>query len=243
MITYFRPQTVTEAITLLNTPDARAVAIGGGTATIGRLPADTDAVVDLQALPLDRLDITTTAARVGALVRLQTLLDQPDLPPALASLIRYEAPRTVRNAATLGGLVAAQSADSELYAALLALDALITLQDISGATTVSLAAFEPRAGTLITEISWRAPLALGHARVARTPMDRPIVAAVAAAVAVDDTAAVRLALCGVADRPVLVAPDAVADVDPPADFRGSADYRRHMARVLSRRALDALSAA
>ena len=83
---------------------------------------------------------------------------------------------------------------------------------------------------LLTEV--QIPLAEqrgGHARVARTPADRPIVAAIA----VSGTDGERVALCGVAARPIL------ADVPlaPPDNFKGSAAYRRAMVNVVTQRAL------
>jgi len=68
-------------------------------------------------------------------------------------------------------------------------------------------------------------------------MDRPIVAAVAHRSG--DT--VRLAMTGVSTIPSVVDPDNVADLDPPADFRGTADYRRSLAEVLARRVLAAVT--
>jgi hypothetical protein len=47
----------------------------------------------------------------------------------------------------------------------------------------------------------------------------------------------RVALCGVASRPVLLG----AELNPPDDYKGSADYRRAMADVLVARARAALS--
>ena len=42
---------------------------------------------------------------------------------------------------------------------------------------------------------------------------------------------------------MLVAPtqDAANDLDPPGDFRGSAEYRRALAAVLAKRALEEIS--
>jgi len=100
----------------------------------------------------------------------------------------------------------------------------------------------------------------GEAHVARTPADPPIVAAIAvvdwAGSVVRD---VRLALTGVWHVPVqlvkatkllmnnaldddLIRQAAAAvqqEVSPPDNFLGSADYRREMAAVLTRRALQA----
>jgi CO/xanthine dehydrogenase FAD-binding subunit len=67
-------------------------------------------------------------------------------------------------------------------------------------------------------------------------MDSPIVAALARRSA---DGSIQLALCGVANVPVLVDPasDIKAAINPPADFRGSAEYRRQMAAIVSRRVL------
>jgi carbon-monoxide dehydrogenase medium subunit len=96
-------------------------------------------------------------------------------------------------------------------------------------------------------------------RVARTPRDEAIVA-VAAILAVEEGVCrqARLALAGATSRPqrlwaveqflegrpltsdemLLAVEMAMAEaVNPPADYRGSADYRRAMAGVLTRRAL------
>ena len=153
----------------------------------------------------------------------------------LRKAARNEGPVNFRNAATVGGIVAGAATDSEFYAALLAL----------GATVSTTAAAQPEAlhavgqkgaiAGIITAI--HVPLENAHgglARVARTPADRPIVAALAV-VAGHTT---RVAYCGLATRPILEGADAPAW----SDFRGSAAYREAMVRVLRARALAAASA-
>ena len=95
-------------------------------------------------------------------------------------------------------------------------------------------------GTVITAVTLAVDGSGARATTARTPADIPIVGAVARVPAADGTT--RLALTGVAATPVLVAgrdrdPDeSAAGLDPPADFRGSSSYRRHLAQTLSARA-------
>jgi CO/xanthine dehydrogenase FAD-binding subunit len=54
----------------------------------------------------------------------------------------------------------------------------------------------------------------------------------------DQSGRILLALTGVASAPLLI--DTAASLDPPADFRGSAEYRRHLAVVLGARAIAGL---
>jgi carbon-monoxide dehydrogenase medium subunit len=96
-------------------------------------------------------------------------------------------------------------------------------------------------------------------RIARTPRDQAIVAAVALVDAHDGVISrVRLAISGAGERPMRLIPveqaltgqaptperlggieAMVADLaDPRADYLGSVDYRREMAGLLARRAIE-----
>jgi hypothetical protein len=55
-----------------------------------------------------------------------------------------------------------------------------------------------------------------------------------------ETGTILLALTGVDSAPVLIDAEAISSLDPPADFRGSAEYRRHLAGILSGRAIAGL---
>jgi carbon-monoxide dehydrogenase medium subunit len=172
-----------------------------------------------------------------------------------------------RNRATVGGALAVAAPDDPLIAALLAVDARVVLYAGDGYREVPLVDYLPgRAGllaapALIAEVLISAPPAgvgAGLAWVARTPSDSPIVLA-AATLQLEGSvcAGARLALGGAAPTAVRLAKveamlagqplsagligSAAARVgdliDPPGDFRGSAEYRRAMAVVLSERAL------
>ncbi|MFO7700986.1 MAG: hypothetical protein R6W79_10330, partial [Acidimicrobiia bacterium] len=92
-------------------------------------------------------------------------------------------------------------------------------------------------GAIITGV--RVPLGGRTAaeRTGRTPMDQPIVLAVAHR---SKDGALRLAMSGVSTHPVIVDPERIGDLDPPADFRGSSSYRLHIASVLAGRAVRAV---
>jgi len=233
----YRPQTVAEAMQLLARTDQRLVPLAGGTRLIGQLETraltGVDGVVDLRLLGLGNIAFDGAQLSIGAMTTLTELLEHPVAGALASGVLRTaaqgEGPVNLRNAATVGGVVASAEPDSEFYAALLALGATVTLHDGKGSSTVALADLAAVVG-LITAVQVPVTdLRGGLARVARTPSDRPIVAAVA----VRGAGVERVALCGVAAKPVLRG----AELDPPDDYRGSAEYRRAMVEVLVARAL------
>jgi probable selenate reductase FAD-binding subunit len=159
------------------------------------------------------------------------------------------------------------SADAApLTTALLVLDADVVYADpaIHTAPFMSFVAYRDRlikTRVLLTALHIRRPpsrSATAFEVVGRSPRDKPIVCA-AAYVAVDEGGAsdIRIAVGGAHPDPVrlhktehilrgqLLSPDRVAEalqpalteLEPVGDFRGSAEYRLDMARVLARRAL------
>jgi len=236
MITqYHRPFTLDDAVAILARPDA--IVLAGGTS----INADPDrapkTAVDVQALDLAGIELEGGMVRIGATSRLQDLVDSALVPVVLRDLARREAPNTIRNMATLGGTIGASDPESELLAGLLAFDTRVTLARSGSSTEHALAdVLADRSilnGAIITAVTVPSGGEAAVDRVSRTPMDRPIVAAVAHRSG--DT--VRLAMTGVSAGPTVVDPDNVADLDPPADFRGTADYRRNLAEVLAQRVL------
>lgn len=238
--TYHRPETIGEALALLSRPQVKTAILAGGISLVPSLKGQIDEVVDLQALGLDQISTTGDRLEIGAMVRLQRLITHPDIPPVIARTTRYEGPNTFRNAGTLGGVVANANWESELFAALLVHEAKATLQDRAGEKTLPLASLagSDLEASLLTSIELNRDGTTAHVRVARTPLDAPIVAAVGRKKAGGQ---LLLAFCGVANKPVLLGPEEIDQLKPPADFRGSSAYRREMAAVLCRRVLDQLA--
>jgi carbon-monoxide dehydrogenase medium subunit len=261
---YHRPKTLDDALRLLGR-DETAAPLAGGTNLLAARDPRVQTVVDLQALGLDELSVEGFHLHIGAMVHAQRLVESPAAGEFMAEAARLEGPITYRNAATIGGIIATGDPLSHLLIALLALDAEVQLR-LPDPATVSLDRIldAPRRflnGGLITGItalSADGAPGTAMARVARTPRDKPIVASAVRVTRDGDLCGgVHIALAGVADRPVRVydAEDrvkgqpfdkGVVDVsvttlvehlDPPSDFRGSSEYRREMAAVLTRRAL------
>jgi CO/xanthine dehydrogenase FAD-binding subunit len=233
---YHRPQTAAEAVGLLQNYGDRAALLAGGSQLVvdleTRARPEVEAVIDLAGLGLDAIEEGAGRLRLGATATLAAVMEHPAAQQLAGGLLvraaRGEGPVNLRNAATVGGVVAAAEHDSEFYAALLALGASVVTSDGAQETVTPLEDLGEVTGLITAVLLPLAEARGGHARVARTPSDRPIVAAL-----VVRTASVeRVALCGVAARPVLLG----APLDPPDDFKGSADYRRALAEVVVARA-------
>jgi CO/xanthine dehydrogenase FAD-binding subunit len=247
--TVFRPGSAAEAASLLAATDLKLAPIAGGSKLIAELETrarrDLDGLVDLSCAGLNRIDYISEGdqeyVRVGATATLSQVSEH-ELASTLADglLLRAaacEGQINLRNAATIGGVVASAEYDSEFYAALLALRAGVVLHDGNQEQTVLLEDLQSIAGLITAVLIPTTSARGGTARVARTPADRPIVAAIAVRAGVGSVAGERIALCGVAARPVLLG----AELNPPDDFKGSAVYRRAMAEIVVQRARAAIA--
>src|ERR1039458_10127018 len=196
-----------------------AVLVGGGTKPKAAASQGPVEVVDLQDLRLDQIhELDREAGAIGATVTLQQLADSAVVPDIVREAARREQPSTLRNQATVGGCVMTGDFDSELLATLLVHDAVASITGPAGTaelTLQQLLADLPRCtGGILTAVT----ISTGGRAGA------------------DGTR--RLALAGVAATPVLV--DGADRLDPPADFRGSSEYRRALAAILMARALEAI---
>ncbi|HEX6385779.1 MAG TPA: FAD binding domain-containing protein [Anaerolineae bacterium] len=263
---YYRPQSLDEALRLLAQADV--VPLAGGTRLLaGETGKALAGVVDLQDLGLNQIkwqrEVTLPRLHLGAMTRLADLasfLDQPEAAAGptwlLQTAIQRAGPNTYRNAATAGGIIASRLPDSELLAALLLLEATLTLRTPEE-TTMSLIDYldaGERPPGLITDVTipWTEGEGSSH-RVARTPADTPIVAIMCWQPA---GSAPRLAATGLGERPfrlteaeaILAAGITDTTVEQaaaaaqaanrhPGDFRGDDAYRAKMAAVLTRRVL------
>ncbi|MCB9136188.1 MAG: FAD binding domain-containing protein [Anaerolineales bacterium] len=264
IIEYHRPQTLEETLTLITRPAPLTLPLGGG--TVLNAPHSEDfAVADLQALPLKAIELRGSSLEIGAVTPLQTLLDFPDLAPALAKAIQHEATANLRRAGTVAGTLIASDGRSPLTAALLALDTQLTLQP--GDETHDLGnilqyrqTIEPTnkltnqqtnlftlPHRLLTLLTFSTKVNLAYEYVARTPADRPIVT-VAAAKWPSGRLRVVVGGWGRVPRLALDAPEpggveyAVRNITAEAgDEWASAEYRQDVAVTLTHRALSTLS--
>ncbi|MBN1178991.1 MAG: hypothetical protein JXD18_07255 [Anaerolineae bacterium] len=194
---------------------------------------------------------------VEADATLQAILDQADSPALLRQTLTGALAWQVRNETTVARALRAPRIAPQWIAALLALGATVTVEGDGSQAEIPLKKLNGETVSAL-HVPTGAGRRWGEARVARTPSDEPIVAAFAvvdldggivrqARVALTGAwpEAARLAQAAAqlaggplnADRIQSVADGVMAEVAPEGDFLGSADYRREMAGVLTRRAL------
>jgi CO/xanthine dehydrogenase FAD-binding subunit len=245
IIEYFRPQTLDEALKLLARPDTRP--LGGGT-WLNQPHDEKFAVVDLQALGLNKIHKVGNNLEIDACVSLQQLLEATFCPAALAQAIRLESALNIRNAATVAGALVVCDGRSTFATAMLALDAKLTVDDEPKTEAVyglvEYATLRPRG--LITKITIPLNTKLAFESVARSPMDQPIVCAAVAQWAAGRT---RLALGGYGKSPLLAMDGTESDgldssakntFHEAADEWASAEYRMDVAATLAKRCLESI---
>jgi CO/xanthine dehydrogenase FAD-binding subunit len=273
---YVAPATLDEALGLLGN-DARPLA--GGQSLVPLLAlrmARPEVLVDLNRLSvLSGIRRQDGTIRIGAMTRHHAFENMDFVPelPLLREAIEHVAHPAVRSRGTLGGSLAHADPAAELPLVALALDARIVLRKRGGERELAADDFFEdvfttacAADELVTEVAFPIPAArtgTAFVEIARRHGDFAIVAA-AAKVMLDEVgkvASARVALGGVAPRPVLAADvaaalagrapsgdafaSALADaasamaaaLAPEDDLHASADYRRKIAAVLCRRAV------
>jgi carbon-monoxide dehydrogenase medium subunit len=269
---YRRATSVDEAVSLLaeHGDDAKLLAGGHSLLPLMRLRLATPAVlVDIGRL--DDLSYVeengSSAVRIGALTRHHDLANSALLRsqvPLLAEVAGQIGDPQVRHRGTIGGSIAHGDPASDLPAALLALRATLVVRGPGGERTI--AADDFFTGFLETALApdevlveIRVPAAAATAgwsfqKFNRRAQDWAIVAVAtvltegAPGVGLVNMGSTPLRAAGV--EAALTAGSSAADAaahaddgtDPPDDLNASPDFRRHLARVLVRRALEAAGA-
>jgi aerobic carbon-monoxide dehydrogenase medium subunit len=272
---YVRAETVDEATEALASAGGEARAIAGGQSLVPMMSlglASPDVLVDIGRLPLAGSERVNGSLALGALTRHRELERSDELAeqvPLAAEAARYIGNPRVRNRGTLGGSLSHADPASELGAVALAYGGEVVIAGAEGERRVAIDDFfegffatAVGSGELLTRVELELPppgTGHGFCEIANRADDFATAAA-AALVTVDDGGAcaeARLALAGVADRPLRAEPaerlcrgetlagevlDAVAravveTAEPEDDAFVSADYRGRAAAVCAIRAL------
>ena len=224
-------------------------------------------LVDLRLVPgLTGIDREGDRVRIGAMTRHAQLQDAHEL-GLIARAAGSIADQQVRNCGTIGGSLAHGDPASDLPAVLLATDGEVTAQGPNGARTIAAAElFQDYLTTalapdeVITEV--RMPAGEGwdfdYKKFNRRAEDWAMVGVCALVRTSDGTCEdVRIGLTHMGSTPLRAraseaallgqqldadsiaqaAEQAAEGTDPPGDLNATPDYKRHLARVLTRRAL------
>jgi carbon-monoxide dehydrogenase medium subunit len=226
-------------------------------------------LVDLRKVPgLDALERQNGGWRIGAMTSHATLEHSADL-GVLARAAGTIADPQVRNRGTIGGSLVHGDPASDLPAVLLIAEGSVTVRGPGGERTINAAELfqdylETAVGPdeVLTEVQLPAldGWGFGYHKFNRRSEDWAMVAVSAVVKSSDGGAqdvrvgltnmgstplrasAVEEALRGqplTADSIAAAAENAADGTEPPADLNASQDYKRHLARVLTKRALTA----
>jgi carbon-monoxide dehydrogenase medium subunit len=257
-VEYARPATVQEAVRLLGEHDGARPLAGGQTLinVMKARAASPDSLVDLADLrELRGIELSPDGTlEIGAMTTYSEIIDSAEARarPILGEVCAQIADVQVRNRGTIGGNVCSNDPTNHLPPVLVAAGATMTIVGQDGERTVRAEEFflgvymtAAGPGELLTKISVPPGKSDGFASVA-IGRDGTCIASAAAAL---DGGAPRLVLGCVDAVPVLLQPasadesavrEAVrgAGLDPPSDVHASAEYRKHLAEVLSVRAVE-----
>jgi 2-furoyl-CoA dehydrogenase FAD binding subunit len=257
---YVRAGSVAEVHDVLASEGGDAAVIAGGQSLVPLLSmrmARPSVVIDIMHVEeLARIRVETNAIRVGASVRQAELLAWPDLAkhqPLLSDALPWVGHWQTRARGTVCGSVALADPSAELPLVLAALGGEVILSSKAGRRSVKAEEFfmglmstARNDDELIEAVSFpcrRRGEGFAFREFARRHGDFAIVAC--AAVATENN--VRLAIGGVADRPIVrefeqVSDEALAafasELDTRDDLHATADYRRGLVRKLGRAAID-----
>jgi aerobic carbon-monoxide dehydrogenase medium subunit len=255
-VEYARPASVQEALRLLAERDG-ARALAGGQTLINVMKAraaSPDFLVDLHDLQdLRGIELGADGTlEIGAMTTYADVVDSAEARarPILGEVCAQIADVQVRNRGTIGGNVCSNDPTNHLPPLFVAIGATMTIQGAGGERSVPAEEFflgvymtAAGPGELLTKVSVPPGKHDGFASI---PIGRDGTCIVNVAASLNGEA--RLAIGCVDAVPVLIElestdDDAVRDavrganLDPPADVHASADYRRHLAEVLSIRAV------
>lgn len=217
---YLRPQSVDEALRMLDEHAGMARVLSGGQSLVPMLHMRLMrpmAVVDVNRLgELGGIDARGTEVVVGALVRYAELETSPVIAehlPLLQHVVKFIGDRQVRNRGTIGGALAQSDPTGEMPIACLALGARIVARSVRGERVIPLEEFFVGSYANVLEadeliVGVRFPPSPGHCSFferGRKHNDFATISVIAAGTPDGQGrwSQVRVALGGVNDRPVL----------------------------------------
>lgn len=240
--TIHRPETIEEAAALVRRQGVYPL-YGGGAYLLRLDQRDVQGAVDLGRAVNDRVGVSGGVPWIGGCATLETIAGADT---QLAVLAREEAPLTLRNTLTLGDVLMEMRPDSLLLAALVGLEARLVMADQASLPITDWLALDlsARHNRIVVRVelprytlvaaTGRRSLTIALEKVARTPADVPIVAALGFADTQRPDARAYAVIVGVDRAPVRYHDGLQSAI---SDYKGSAEYRSAMARTLAEAAM------
>ena len=249
---YARPATLEEAWQLNQKKPNRVL---GGMLWLKMEKINVGTAIDLSGLGLDTIEETDEGFSIGAMVTLRQLELHPGLAAytdgAVRESVRHIVGVQLRNLATVGGSIYSRFGFSDVLTMFLALNASVELYK---GGVVPLAEYAQRPydrDILVRLIVKKTPMQLYYQSVRNSQTDFPVLTCAAAKLA---DGSIRAAIGARPGKAVLytAAPEAgetaeefaasfaaevKADIKTESNLRGGAEYRRHLAGVLTKRAV------
>jgi aerobic carbon-monoxide dehydrogenase medium subunit len=260
---YDRPTSVADAVRLLGTHGGGAKILAGGHSLLPMMKlrlAAPERLIDISRIPgLDGITEDGGQLVVGALTTHRDVASSDVVQrtcPALAETAAGIGDMQVRNRGTIGGSLVHADPHGDLPALLVALGGEVVAEGPNGERVipadelyVDYLTTSVSPDELVTQVRVPKVRQAAYVKFNRRSQDWAIVGA---AVALTGSAA-RIALTGVGSTPLRAnaaeaawsgsnaqeaAAQAAEGLDPPSDVSASGEYRKHLARVLTRRALE-----
>jgi carbon-monoxide dehydrogenase medium subunit len=251
VVDYHRATSLEDAFEALAQPDARALAGGQSLLPMLKLRvARPSLLVDIGALDLRGIELAGDELRIGALATWDALASAPELEaPSLVAVAECAAgigDLQVRNRGTVGGSLAHADPASDLPAVVLALGARLELRSPDGERSLAAADFFQMPYTtalgerelIVAVVVPVPPSGSGSAYVSVEHPASGFALAGAAALARPDSSN-TVALTGVGARATLLPENgSLQAVEMYGDRFAPEGYKRHVAEVVVRRALE-----
>ncbi|MDA3810109.1 MAG: FAD binding domain-containing protein [Spirochaetaceae bacterium] len=126
---FLKPSNIKEAVKLKK-EIKHSFYLGGGTKlNNGGESFGAEVFISLENLNLKGIEIVNGKVKIGAMETLQQLIDSPDIPEFLKQSALGETNRNIRNASTIGGVIAARKSWSTALVGLMALDVEVETAD------------------------------------------------------------------------------------------------------------------
>ncbi|ABZ75231.1 molybdopterin dehydrogenase FAD-binding [Shewanella halifaxensis HAW-EB4] len=245
---FLQPDNTEQALDLMQQHSACATWFAGGS-KLNAKPTLTEKTIaiSLDHLSLDKIELQGQALHIGAMCRVQSLIDSELTPYALKQAATFIYSKHLRNQATLGGEIAAYQDESLLLPTLMALKAHVITADASNISIEEYLQQDNRdliLQVVIPDINLVC-LAFNMTRSAAG------LSIVNAAVSLSQTGETIIVIDGVSPRragystPVRLTDIEAQDLDeealekavaqavfPEADIRGSIEYKQYIAGIL-----------